>query len=66
MSKSKNRDTKNPSTDKAVSQGETNLQRKSQSMQQSHGREDHTEGGQIDGQHTARHGQGAGFSRNIH
>lgn len=66
MSKSKNRDTKNPATERAAGQGEVNHQRRTDSQQQAHGREDHSEGSQIEGQHTARHGQGAGFSRNVH
>lgn len=61
------RDTKNPAANQAVTQGETNLQGGQHARRLRDGDQtDRSEGSNMDGQPTARHGQGAGFSRDIH
>lgn len=51
----------------AVDKGRVNTQQKDAGQLRADGNDlDQSEGSREDGQSTARHGQGAGFSRNIH
>lgn len=65
--KSKSHDTKNADAMQATTQGEVNLQGGDHGRRLRDGDQtDRSEGSNMDGQPTARHGQGAGFSRNVH
>jgi hypothetical protein len=67
MSKPKNPDTTNPASDKAANQGRINEQTKKDSLLlHDDNFSDQSEGAKTEGQTTAMHGQGAGFSRNAH
>lgn len=73
MSKSKNTGGKPAQGDtgtqafKAAGKGRVNTQQKDAGQQGLNDNDlDQSEGSRMDGQSTARHGQGAGFSRNIH
>lgn len=63
MTKPKGIDTRNPSADRAANQGSVNTQGKEGgALRRDQSRIDQSEGAKSDGQTTARHGQGAGFS----
>lgn len=67
MKKPKNPDTKNPVLNKAVNQGQINTQtKKGSQLLHDDNFSDQSEGAKAEGQPTAMHGRGAGFSRNAH
>ncbi|MFC0679848.1 hypothetical protein ACFFGH_18575 [Lysobacter korlensis] len=67
MKKPKNNDTKSPVLNKAVNQGRINTQtKKGGLLVHDDNFSDQSEGAKSEGQPTAMHGQGAGFSRNVH
>lgn len=67
MSKPKSPDTKNPSVDRSVDSGQINTQQKKGGPVRNDGLDrDQSEGSNEQRHTTARQGQGAGFSRNIH
>lgn len=60
-------DTTNPALDTAANQGQVNTQGgKGAATRHDGNKTDQSEGARSDGQATANHGQGAGFSRNAH
>lgn len=67
MSKKKNLDPKNPQMSQAANQGRVDTQtlRDSQKAYKDNF-SDQSEGAKREGQPTAMHGRGAGFSRNVH
>lgn len=67
MSKKKHLDPKNPQMSQAANQGriDTQTQRDSQKAYKDNF-SDQSEGAKSEGQPTAMHGRGAGFSRNKH
>lgn len=67
MKKHKHSEAEHPVLNKGVNQGQTNSQASRDAVRlQDKNMSDQSEGAKEDGQPTARHGQGAGFSRNIH
>jgi hypothetical protein len=65
MTKPKNPDTRNPQVDTAANQGEVNTQTlKHAQKAYKDNVSDQSEGARAEGQPTAMHGKGAGFSRN--
>ncbi|HEY4555316.1 MAG TPA: hypothetical protein VIG68_02610 [Lysobacter sp.] len=67
MNKPKNPDTKNPAANQAVNQGRIDMQsKKGGKLLHKDNFSDQSEGAKAEGQPTAMHGRGAGFSRNVH
>lgn len=66
MGKNKQNDTSTQAFN-AADKGEVNTQQQAgQNVGKHPNRRDQSEGSREEGQSTARHGQGAGFSRNLH
>lgn len=67
MKKPKSPDTQNPSANKVVDQGRINTQQKEGGqVRNDQSAIDQSEGSREQRHTTARQGQGAGFSRNVH
>ena len=67
MTKPKNPDSQNPAVNQAANQGQVNTQvLKDSLLLDNDNFSDQSEGAKAEGQPTAMHGKGAGFSRNAH